>query len=116
MVRWGLRAVFFLSLLGATHQSLVPRPISALEPIWDKYLHLICWGGLALMLYVAYRPSKAISLQWIALFLYSIAIELGQILVPGRFFSGEDIIANGLGIVLAYGLIRLIEGKRLSPK
>jgi VanZ family protein len=103
------QVLFFALLLIATQQSLTPKPANIFEPIWDKYLHLASWGGLALVLYGGYRTSVFLRLKWLGLFFYSIAIEVGQIFVPGRMFSKEDIVANGLGIMLAAGLIKISE-------
>lgn len=108
-----LQILFFALLVIATQQSLAPRPAGVFEPVWDKYLHLLCWSTLALTLYGAYRTSAFIRLKWLMLFWYSIAIEIGQTFVPGRMFSGEDILANGLGFTLAYILIKF--GERYFP-
>jgi VanZ family protein len=109
MISWIFKVLFFALLIIATQQSLIPKPASVFEPVWDKYLHLVCWGILSLSLYSAYRVSGLMVLRWSGLFLYSIAIEFGQIFVPGRVFSGEDILANGLGILLTALLLRLGE-------
>lgn len=109
MISWIFKVLFFALLIIATQQSLVPKPAGIFEPVWDKYLHLACWGGLSLALYSAYRVSGWMVLRWLGLFLYSIAIELGQIFVPGRMFTGEDILANGIGILLTALLLKLGE-------
>jgi VanZ family protein len=113
MISWIFKVLFFALLMIATQQSLVPKSAGVFEPIWDKYLHLVCWGILALTLYSAYRVSGLMYLRWLGLFLYSIVIEFGQIFVPGRMFSGEDVLANGLGILLAYTLIKF--GEKYFP-
>lgn len=84
----------------------------------DKIVHFIIFGILVLLLtsglkkqysfrYLRYNPvisaiSFAIS--------FGILIELLQTLIPGRAFSGIDILANSLGALLA-GLISFLRLK-----
>lgn len=98
--RWALFSGLFII---ASYLSLTPQPGAIFENIWDKGLHLICWGGLAAALSLALLPKILPWRAFILLFFSSVLIEAGQHWVPGRFFSLLDIAANGLGILLLYG-------------
>jgi VanZ family protein len=96
------RAQFFVLTGTATYLSLTPRPGAIFEEAPDKFLHLICWMVLLISLRIAMPRVR--NFPWIALglFAYSTLVEFGQMLVPGRFFSGGDIVANGVGVALGY--------------
>ena len=92
----------------ATYLSLTPDPGDIFVSIWDKLLHVSCWFVLLLSLYVASRRAK---MPWgyaVALFLYSSIVEGLQSFSPERQVSAEDLLANGLGILFAYGFTFLI--------
>ena len=77
--------------------------------IWDKAAHTLAFAALMLLSAVAYRPR--LKLQWIALLLlgFGIGMEIVQHFLPYREFSFLDMVANGLGILLAMPLVIPVE-------
>jgi len=81
---------------------------------WDKLLHLVEYSILG---YLAVNSFRAISKDHVIVIIISCLgfacfDELWQSLIPGRFSSGLDIIADGIGIIIGsiFGL-RLIINK-----
>ncbi len=100
----------WLLLAIATWLSLTPKPGAVFEHFWDKSLHLVCWMVLFLSCRLAYGKIAAPDRDkaWAGgLFIYASCVEALQMLVPGRFFSVLDIVANGLGLLLGWLLWRL---------
>ena len=69
---------------------------------WDKLLHLVEYSILG---YLAVNSFRAISKgQVIVIIIFCLGFscfdELWQSLIPGRFSSGLDIIADGIGITM----------------
>ena len=103
-----LKIVQFFVLTGyATWLSVTPQPGEVLEVFWDKPLHTLGWLALCLSLRLALPFHHSIHPAAAWLFAYSILIEVIQHFVPSRQFSVLDILANGAGILLALGCIRL---------
>ena len=69
---------------------------------WDKLLHLVEYSILG---YLAINSLRAITKDQIIVIIISCLgfacfDELWQSLIPGRFSSGLDIIADGIGITV----------------
>jgi len=69
---------------------------------WDKLLHLVEYSILG---YLAINSLRAITKDQIIVIIISCLgfacfDELWQSLIPGRFSSGLDIIADGIGITM----------------
>ena len=69
---------------------------------WDKLLHLVEYSILG---YLAVNSFRAISKDQVMVVIISCLgfacfDELWQSLIPGRFSSGLDIIADGIGITV----------------
>ncbi|MBC6904438.1 VanZ family protein [Saccharophagus sp. K07] len=75
----------------------------------DKSLHFM--GNLLLMLSACVALMGRLKLVVLLLLLipYSIAMEFGQWLSPGRHFDPRDMVANILGLVTGYILVHLVE-------
>ena len=76
---------------------------------WDKLLHVVEYSILG---YLAVNSFRAISkVQVIVVIISCLCFacfdELWQSLIPGRFSSGLDIIADGIGITVGtiFGLL-----------
>jgi len=95
---------FSVLLLVASYLSLTPSPGDIFVSIWDKFLHVTCWAVLLLSLRFAWHKTDFGLLPGIALFLYSLLIEILQSLT-GRDFQLADLLANALGILIAYLVI-----------
>lgn len=67
----------------------------------DKFLHLLAFGALALSSRLAFDRVAGWRL-WGVLFALAPLLEwLQHVLQPVRQFSGEDMLANALGVLLA---------------
>lgn len=91
----------------ATYLLLTPLPGAVFQSSNDKLLHVIGWMGLTLSLRIAWPTLRFHYWAVMAVFLYSVLLELLQNLVPQRHFSVLDLLANGAGVILGYILARL---------
>jgi VanZ family protein len=110
MLVWfaGLIALAPLSLLPGTAP---PTGVWDVDLSFDKFFHVIAYGGAAGIPMLALRRrdwlSAAIAVALVAAFGY----EIGQAYVPGRSFGYDDLLANlggvTLGVVLGFWIRRL---------
>jgi VanZ family protein len=84
--------------------SLSP-PSDAGALFWDKALHATAYLIFVLLGSPLCRDGRHVI--WLGLFVlcYSALMEVGQYYVPGRFMSGADMVANGLGVALGVALV-----------
>ncbi|MFT7612480.1 MAG: VanZ family protein [Parvicellaceae bacterium] len=89
---------------------------------FDKFVHALMFGVLALTLIVAFRRQGRISLfnkrailfATLGSVLYGTAVEILQYLMStGRSAEWQDILANTVGCVLGVYFFRLVYGKQL---
>ena len=101
--------LFWLSVLVISW--LVVAPQEELPPVklWDKAAHTFAFTALRLLCEVAYRQRFSLVRIALFLFLFGVAIETVQYMLPYREFSLLDMLANSLGILLAFPLIVPIE-------
>ena len=75
-------------------------------PHIDKLAHTLVYLLLALLIIRA-NKHKNHYLLWLSIaVVYGIGIEAIQHVLPGRFFSVADVMANCFGLILGYFLIR----------
>lgn len=77
----------------------------------DKILHALAYTWLAFGARISFIPRSRSVRLGIGLIFLGCAVELGQSLIPGRFFSWADMLANSLGVGLGLGLAVLISRK-----
>jgi len=87
--------IAYLSLTTAT-----PMPIN----LWDKAQHFLAYGFLGFWFLCISYDKKTAYKYAIGIFTLGIILELLQSLVPGRYPSLLDVIANSLGVILAFAL------------
>lgn len=95
---WSLFALAQLALLLAC---LLPLPIESPGlPHWDKWGHLLAYGGLAALgiLVCRTRRGRWLVLGW--LLLLGVLIEGLQGLLPWRSMEAADLLANTAGVAL----------------
>lgn len=109
LIDLGFRLAFWIMLAVATHQTLSPVPAEVFQLGPDTFLHLLCWSSLAVALYLAFRKTGRYRLLLMLLFLYSVSLEFAQTLVPGRFFDTRDLLANAIGCIVGYCLVKFGE-------
>lgn len=75
----------------------VPSP-----PYFDKAVHILEYGLLASLVYLALRDMKVpgrylVGLAFAIAFLYGVSDEIHQYFVPGRHAEILDVLADGIG-------------------
>jgi VanZ family protein len=112
-VLWGGVAAYAAVLTYVSGQAGAP---AIFDYIWDKALHAAAYAGFALLLIVALhdglrslRLPRALAAAAVAT-AYGALEEVHQMLVPGRYPSFRDIVADAVGAALAVGLAYAIRG------
>ncbi|MBS3757356.1 MAG: VanZ family protein [Desulfobacterales bacterium] len=99
-------ALFTVFLLGFTYLALTPIAHRVSTLCWDKANHLAAYLCLGILADIAFLTGRKKKVKLCLLFLYSVFIEVAQHFIPGRHFSGFDMLANALGLILAYIALR----------
>ncbi|MBB3167256.1 VanZ family protein [Simiduia aestuariiviva] len=99
-----LKNLQFWLLIGLfTLLGLAPNPGAGFASANDLALHFCGYVAAGISVSLA-RPNSAPWLRFLALFSYSLAIEVGQYFVPERSFDVRDLLANGAGIATGLAL------------
>ncbi len=117
-IAWSLIILILLSLPG----SVLPSESNFKIPEFDKFVHLVLFGGFVFLWCLFYSskkyPQKKMLLLFFYIFaiavIYGIGMEFAQkYLIPNRDYSEADIIADMIGAGLAYGIsnVTLIDTK-----
>jgi len=99
MVSLGAKIAFFVSLIAIEYLATTSLTIKPIEMSWDKANHFIAFITLYVTLSLGYQ-TLTVRFKALTLLLYGVQIELIQSLLPHRFFSLLDIVADGVGIAL----------------
>ena len=99
------RALFGIGVVLVALVSLTPQ--DALPPValWDKLLHLLAYGALAVLGGVSFPGPRRMIVLGVWLLLLGAALEFAQGQIPGRFASLGDALANALGVVLGLAAV-----------
>lgn len=91
----------------ATWLSLTPRPPApaGLPAGADLVAHFVMHAGVALLVFLGWRPGRGPALVVLTL---AVALEAGQRLSPGRTVSGLDLAMNLLGALTGAGFAILL--------
>jgi VanZ family protein len=103
---WGMVVVVVVS-------SLIPLDID-LQEGRDKVAHFISYGSMTFwfaMLFEGRGRQLAVTLAFAAM---GVAVEFLQAMTDYRTFDVGDMIANGIGAALGFGLVRTPLGKALD--
>jgi VanZ family protein len=103
---WGMVVVVVVS-------SLIPLDID-LQEGRDKVAHFISYGSMTFwfaMLFEGRGRQLAVALAFAAM---GVAVEFLQAMTDYRTFDVGDMIANGIGAALGFGLVRTPLGKALD--
>jgi VanZ family protein len=98
--RWSL--IFWSCAMVVLLLSLMPPVPHIPTTGWDKSNHLLAFSVLAILGCRAYPAHIAVVL--VGLLLYGGLIEVLQFFTPYRLAEWGDLIADGLGIIVGYGL------------
>lgn len=108
-----IKVLFVISSFAILIFSLLPGSQLPNDLPWDKAMHFVGYAGLAFL--ARYGSAKHPSWQLvIGCILFSIIIELLQLIVPNRSFEWMDILANSLGVLS--GLLLAVFLKHIDVK
>ena len=101
-----MAVLFILSVIPDTHST--ENPLMLVPPSVQNLAHVPAYGLFALLLIFNLRSSgttraQAVKTSITIAFLYGVAMELIQTLVPGRFPSVMDCFLNVAGILVFTG-------------
>ncbi len=116
-----LKIIFHISLLLLIIISLYPgsliglliyddlgqQPILIQTPLGSTINHFFSYFYVGLLGFFTYTKKEDFKVVTIVLIFLSIALEFFQLIVPKRSFEHNDIIANILGLILAYLIIKI---------
>lgn len=94
---FSILAVFILSIVPA---SSIPN-IAAFEYLTDKFIHGVIYFYLAILIFLS-KFKLSNSKSFLLLFTFGLIIEIIHHFHPFRYFEIGDLVANFLGICLAY--------------
>lgn len=103
-------AVWFLAICIITVGSLTPGASLPDFSANDKILHLLNYSILSIIPALTFGWSRKGVLACLAMVVLGLGLEFGQLYVPGRSFESNDILANGLGVLI--GLVSGIMVRR----
>lgn len=108
-------AAFAAGALAVTVLSLLPREVVPDVDLGDKVQHLIAYLCLALAGGIAFPDRRSLLALGLGLVVLGAGLEFAQAIVPGRFASVGDAIANTLGVALGLTIARFaVSRARLS--
>jgi VanZ family protein len=102
---WG-RAAFVCAALALAVASLTPSDYLPHHSAKDKVLHFVGYAVLAVFALQVIRNRSRQAGCMVILVVMGIALEFGQMFVPGRSFELWDMAANGCGVYAAFLTVR----------
>lgn len=108
------QVAFYLGVLVVVGLSLVPQESMPATGLWDKANHTLAYGVLAATGCVAHRGLRAWVQVAVGLLILGALLELAQSVLPGRFASFYDVVANAIGVAL--GSLFVGSAYALRPK
>jgi len=99
-----LQISFFICLISIEYLATTSTSIPIIENSWDKVNHLIAFFVLYILLYSGFKIFTTLG-KISLLLVFAVQIEIVQYFIPNRYFSLLDIVADGIGIVIAIFVI-----------
>ena len=101
------KLAFWICTIALTVLALMPAPY--LPPLdifnwWDKALHAIGFGTLAVLAVLAYPQLSKLRIG-VLLMVLGVLIEVLQFFSGYRFGDWQDAAADGVGVLLGLGLV-----------
>ena len=100
-VSW--KPLFWATVLGILVLSLLPSTTPMPTTGWDKTNHLLGFTTLTVLARLAY-PAGRFWPKALGLLGFGVLIELLQSLTPTRSAGGADVVADGIGVAIGWGL------------
>ncbi len=94
------QVAFVVGLLIIIVFSLLPREYTPEMGGSDKLYHLMAYAALVLVGGIGFKGLRPLLLVALGLLILGVGLELAQAIVPGRYASGHDALANMAGIIL----------------
>lgn len=109
------KAMFYGCLIVIEYLATTTREIKVIEHSWDKANHFIAFMTLYILLSFAYRHLHRMP-KALILLAFGLQIEIVQAFIPGRDFSGFDVVADSIGIGMGMVFYALYEKRRSTTK
>ncbi|MBI4357401.1 MAG: VanZ family protein [Gammaproteobacteria bacterium] len=103
---YGFRVLLVIALVGITFLAVIRNPLDIPGiAFWDKFNHFIAFGVLAWLSDQSFPKRKA-RIKIAGLLFYGFLIELAQYPLPYREFSGWDMVADLMGLLVYFAFRR----------
>jgi VanZ family protein len=111
-VTWTIIIFILLAMPG----SVIPKEQTFTIPQFDKFIHIVLFGGFVVLwsfFYSRKKPgSKKLARIFFIIFVASCSYGIGmeyvqKYFIPGRDYDQGDIIADMIGAALAYGFCNI---------
>ena len=116
-----LKIIFYISSLFLIIISIYPgsligfliygdighQPILIKNPFGSTINHFLSYFYMSLLGFITYTKKEDFKTVMMVLILLSVVLEFLQLIVPKRSFELNDIIANILGLFVAYLIIKI---------
>jgi len=99
--RMALVLAFWLPFTMTTYLAWSPLEQLDVPSTNDKFTHLLAFGYLTGAFMLAYRRWSTWQRTAVVMFAYGVLIEVVQAFLPYRSFDLRDLLADGVGIVVA---------------
>jgi VanZ family protein len=108
------RYAFYVGLLAVTALSVIPITAAPSMGVSDKIGHFLAYLALGTAGVLGFSGMKRPLAVVLAIIAFGFVLECIQLFVPGRMFSGLDMIANVTGAVVGAGLSGVVGIFRFS--
>jgi VanZ family protein len=105
----------FLLVAAVVYLSLTPHPIEVPVEQGDKYGHIVAYSTLMIWFATIYHAVRERIGLAVAFILLGIALEFLQRLTGYRTFDIADMVAGGVGVVLGWLAVAVVDARRRSP-
>ena len=92
-----IRGIFWFGIVVVTFASVTPQSYLPPTEVWDKAQHFLAYAALGGVGWLGYPDRRHMIMLFFGLMALGIGLEAAQTLVPGRFPSVVDAMANTLG-------------------
>ncbi len=106
------KLMFYGCLVVIEYLATTTREIKVIEHSWDKANHFLAFMTLYILLSFAYKKLTT-SAKIVLLLAFGMQIEIVQSFIPGRDFSGFDVVADSVGIAIGIVVYYIYRYKKL---
>ena len=102
------RTLLFFGVIAVAWLSLAPHDAIPEVDVWDKLGHFSAYAVLAMCGGLAFPTGRAEVAVGVLIVAYGCILEIAQLYIPGRSGTVEDAIADGLGVMVGVGIVRIL--------